>query len=239
MMLWYKAWLETRARFLGSLFAIVGICAYRVLHSNTLGNRLSPDTWQYFVLQQTHGILVTLWVLTVGLLMMGGLLQEVAVGASDFTLALPVSRTRLVMTRIGTGFAQSIALVVTPWAVMFLIDSYVGKGNSIGNAVFHVLLLATGGTVFLAWGLLVSSLVPGAYTAAAVNLGALLAIAITMGDPPLNEWSPYRLMTGAAWVNQHTGMIDGPLPWLRLAVTIAVAASLTWVAIKAVQRKEF
>jgi len=239
MMLWYKAWLETRVRFLLSLCAIVGICAYRVLNGNTLGNRLSPDTWQYFVLQQTHNILVTLWVLTVGLLMMGGLLQEAAVGASDFTLAFPVSRARLVMTRIGMGFAQSIALVVTPWAVMFLIDSFVGKGNSIGNATLHVLLLATGGTVFVAWGLLVSSLVPGAYTAAAVNLGMLLAVAITMGDPPLNEWSPYRLMTGAAWVNQHTGMIDGPLHWLRLLVTIAVAASLTWVAIKAVQRKEF
>jgi ABC-type transport system involved in multi-copper enzyme maturation permease subunit len=239
MMLWYKAWLETRVRFLVSLFAIVGICAYRVLYLNTLGNWPSPDTWYYVVLQQTHGILATWWVLTVSLLMMGGLLQEVAVGASDFTLAFPVSRARLVMTRFGMGFAQSIALVVIPWAVMFLIDSYVGKGNSIGNAIFHVLLLATGGTVFVAWGLLVSSLVPGAYSATAVNLGVLLTVAMTMGDPPLNEWSPYRLMTGASWVNQHTGMIDGPLPWLRLAITIAIAASLTWVAIKAVQRKEF
>ena len=238
-MLWYKAWLETRVRFLGSLFAIVGICAYRVLYSNTLGNRLSPDTWCYFVLQQAHSVLVALWLLTVSLLMMGGLLQEAAVGASDFTLALPVSRARHVMIRFGMGFAQSLALVLAPWAVMFLIDAYVGKGNSIGNAISHVFLLAVGGTVFVAWGLLVSSLVPGAYTAAAVNLGVLLAIAITMGDPPLNEWSPYRLMTGAAWVNQKTGMIDGALPWLRLAITVTIAASLTWAAIKAVQRKEF
>jgi ABC-2 type transport system permease protein len=239
MMLWYKAWLETRARFLVSLFAITAICSYSILHRNPLGQRMSPLNWYNFVLHQTHGQLVMLWVLAVSLLMMGGLLQEAAAGASDFTLALPVSRTRLMMARIGMGYAQSIVLVVLPWTIMFLIDFFSVKVNSIENAWFHVVLLAAGGTVFVAWAFLVSCVIAGPYTAPAVALGVVLIGALWLGDPAFNDWSPFSLLTGQAFLNRTTGALDGPVPWFRLATTIAIAAAVTWAAVKAVQRKEF
>ena len=40
-MLWYKAWLETRSRFLVSLIGMVALCSWWVFHENSLsGGRL-------------------------------------------------------------------------------------------------------------------------------------------------------------------------------------------------------
>lgn len=239
MMLWYKTWLETRSRFLISLFGILAICSYRVLHGDAIAGTNQPTSWYYFVLQQAHQSLAILWVLGVGLLMMGGLVRETAVGASDFTLALPVSRTRLMMARIAVGFLQAITLAAAAWAVMFGLACATGKADSAENAGFHLLLLVAGGSVFVAWALLVSSLVAGEYTAPAVNLGLVVAVTIAMGDKPLDAWSPFNLLIGAAWLNPHTLMFAGPVPWLRLAVTIMVATALTWAAVKAVEMRDF
>lgn len=239
MMLWYKAWLETRSRFLISLVGIVAFPAYWVLHENGIASPTQPATWYYMVLQVAHRLLTVFWVLGVSLLMMGGLLRETATGASDFTLALPVSRARLMRARIGVGFLQAMMLAVVSWIVLFLLACATGKANSIGNAAFHLLLLAGGGTVFVAWALLISALVPGEYTAPGVCLGAILVMQYAMGEKPLSDWSPSRLLGGEPYLNPHTMMLAGPVPWLRLAVTIMVAILLTLAAIKAMQMREF
>ena len=238
-MLWYKAWLETRSRFLISLFGILLISAYWLVHEDGIASPSQPTSWYYFVLQKTHATLSELWVLAVSLLMMGGLVRETAVGASDFTLALPVSRSRLMRARIGIGFLQAMTLAVIPWVVIFLLASATGKATSIENAAFHLLLLAGGGSVFVAWALLVSTVVAGEYTAPAVCLGAVLVVAIAMGEKPLSEWSPASLLIGEQYLNPTTMMLAGPVPWLRLIVTLTVAIVLTGAAIKAVQMREF
>jgi ABC-type transport system involved in multi-copper enzyme maturation permease subunit len=238
-MLWYKAWLETRSRFLISLFGILVISANWVVHEDGIASPIQPTSWYYFVLHKAHTTLSVVWVLAVSLLMMGGLVRETAVGASDFTLALPVSRARLMWARIGMGFLQAATLAVIPWVVIFLLACATGKANSIENAAFHLLLLAGGGSVFAAWALLVSTLIAGEYTAPAVCLGAVLAVAIAMGEKPLSEWSPASFLTGEQYLNPNTMMLAGPVPWLRLIVTIMVAIVLTGAAIKTVQAREF
>jgi ABC-type transport system involved in multi-copper enzyme maturation permease subunit len=184
-MLWYKAWLETRSRFLISLGLILAICSYRVFHLDSLGDSGTLPSWYYFALQQTHEQLCLMWVLAVMLLMMGGLVREKAVGASTFTLSLPVSRTRLMSVRISVGLIEAMAMALVPWTVMFLIAITTGKANSVSWALFHVALLAGGGLLFFAFALLISSLVEGEYTAPALSLGIVLAVAFAMGDKPL------------------------------------------------------
>ncbi len=86
-----------------------------------------------------------MWVLAVILTMMGGLLREQANGSSAFTLALPVSRTRLMMVRIATGLIQAVALAVLPWIAMFSVGSIFGKTHSISQVAFYLVLLLGGG----------------------------------------------------------------------------------------------
>ena len=52
----------------------------------------SGISYYYFVLHNCHQLLTFLWIIAMTMLMMGGVVREKAVGASSFTLALPVSR---------------------------------------------------------------------------------------------------------------------------------------------------
>jgi ABC-2 type transport system permease protein len=121
--LWYKAWLETRSRFLTSLTTLTLFSGILVHHAQAL---IRPE-WKsdfnrlLFVNQQ---FLVIMWVLSVVLLGMGGIVREKAIGTSSLTLALPVSRARLLGVRVGMGVLQAIVLGVMPWVAVFLVSSF-------------------------------------------------------------------------------------------------------------------
>ena len=148
-MLWYKTWLETRSRFLLSLLNIVALCSFNVYHGNEGAMPYTKIEYYYIVLHGGHTMLCMLWVLAVTLLAMGGLLREKAVGTAPFTLALPVSRARLVAVRISMVLGQAMVLVIVPWIAMFLIGTWNGKTHSLQQAFFHMVLLAGGGVALL------------------------------------------------------------------------------------------
>ncbi len=86
-MLWYKAWLETRPRYIISLVGLVFLSSFLVFNKER-----HVDPWMVggdynLVLIEAHMALATLWVLAVTLLMMGGLVRERAAGSSSFTLS--------------------------------------------------------------------------------------------------------------------------------------------------------
>jgi ABC-type transport system involved in multi-copper enzyme maturation permease subunit len=160
-MLWYKAWLETRSRFLISLVGMVALCSVFVLHGDRDAIYEVPADYYNYVLFAGHQILVMMWALAVTLIMMGGLLREKATGSSAFTLALPVSRTRLMVVRICMGLAQAAVLAIVPWAAMFTVGSIFGKTHSLSQAAYYLVLLLGGGLVFFAMAVLISSLISG------------------------------------------------------------------------------
>jgi ABC-2 type transport system permease protein len=160
-MLWYKAWLETRSRFLISLVGMVALCSVFVLHGDRDAIYEVPADYYNYVLFAGHQILVMMWALAVTLIMMGGLLREKATGSSAFTLALPVSRTRLMVVRICMGLAQAAVLAIVPWAAMFTVGSIFGKTHSVSQAAYYLVLLLGGGLVFFAMAVLISSLISG------------------------------------------------------------------------------
>lgn len=238
-MLWFKAWMETRARFLISLLGITALSSYIVYHGDREALPYTRIDYYYAVFQGGHFLLATMWVVAVNLLMMGGLLREKAVGASSFTLALPVSRARLMGVRIATGFVEAMALVIVPWIAMFLIGSIVGKTHDFGQASFYIILLAGGGLLFFAIALLVSSLVEGEYTAPVVSYGVVIAIAVAFSDRSLRAYNPWAFIMGAEYYDRRTALLVGPIPWMHVAVYVLLAAILTAVSVKVIQRREF
>jgi hypothetical protein len=120
-LLWYKAWLETRARFLASLATLTLFSGIFVHHAQAL---VRPE-WKtdfYRLLFVNQQFLVIMWVLSVVLLGMGGIVREKAVGTSSLTLALPVSRAHLLGVRVGMGVLQASALGVVPWVAVFFLS---------------------------------------------------------------------------------------------------------------------
>ena len=238
-MLWYKAWLETRARFNIALLGIAAFSSYWVYHGDTLVPSDTRPEYYYSVLHSSHANFAIIWVLAVTLLMMGGLVREKAVGASSFTLALPLSRARLMGVRICVGLLQSMALVLVPWGAMFLIAINTGKAHSIAQAWFHILLVAGGGLLFFAIALLVSTLVEGEYTAPVVSYAIVVGLAAAFADASLRVYSPLAFVMGSVYFDRRTALLMGPVPWMHLAASVLCAAILIGVSVKVIQRREF
>lgn len=235
-MLWYKAWLETRARFLIALAGIAGLCPYRVYDLEKNAEPWTKFDYHYFVLHSGGQLLSVMWLVATTLLMMGGLVQEKAVGVSSFTLALPVSRARLMGVRIWAGLIQAAILAVIPWIAMFAVLRAAGRPVSLAQVWFYFVLFVGGGMVFAGVALLISSLVDGQYTAPMVALGVLLVC----GNAPsfLDFINPLVFMAGRHYMGP-SNMLVGPVPWARFAANVCVAALFIFASVKVVQNRDF
>jgi len=237
-MLWYKAWLETRTRFL------IGFCGTTVLATWSIHNQVkdalptSGISYYYFVLQRCHELLTFLWMIAMTMLMMGGLVREKAVGASSFTLALPVSRRRLVWTRIAVGLAESSVMAVVAWTAMFLTAITAGKPLEVTQATSHVAMMLGGGMVFFATAVLSSSLLEGEYTAPLVAFGVAAAAAFGMNDLPLRDYSPWHTMFAGNLLARR-GIPATGVPWPLIGGFLVLAGMLLFASAKVVERREF
>jgi ABC-2 type transport system permease protein len=238
--LWYKAWLETRSRFLTCLATLTIFCAVFVGHAQGMIHPKYPE-WKadynrlLFVAQQ---FIVIMWILAVVLLGMGGIVREKAIGTSSLTLSLPVSRARLLGIRVALGVVEAITLAVVPWSAIFLVSSLARMPILISQIGFYVLLLIGGGLTYFAMAVLVSSLVEGEYTAPAVAFGLVLLSAIIF-DAWLRPYNLWRLVTGDFYIDRHTYLLSWPFPWRGTLGSVAAAASMLFASVKVIQRREF
>jgi len=99
MMLWYKAWRESRVRFFLSL-GVWAILSVSLMYRAKLGfpPPERPDLpYSAWVWANIYGNMnPTVFIILVMILGLGGLQRERPVGTAAFTLSLPVSRMRLV-----------------------------------------------------------------------------------------------------------------------------------------------
>ena len=152
-MLFYKAWIETRVRFVAGLIAAAIICIFYMEQHAWLVRMWSAD------MQNPHGYhmkwmplgiheygwylwhylydnyLQQVWALFAILFAFGGLVRERNGGTVLFSLGLPVSRRRWLFTRLAVALLQSFALSL--FAVLVVV---------IGSAVIHQTILARAGT---------------------------------------------------------------------------------------------
>lgn len=236
-MLWYKAWLETRSRFLTCLATLTLFSGIFVHHAQGL---IRPE-WKsdfnrlLFVNQQ---FLVIMWVLSVVLLGMGGIVREKTIGTSSVTLALPVSRARLLRVRFGMGALEAMVLGVVPWLAVFVVASFARKPILITQVASYVLLLVAGGLVYFAMAVLVSSLVSGEYTAPALAFGIVL-LAAMLFDAWLRQFNLWRLVTGDFSIDRSTYLLSEHLPWMGILSSLSVAVLMLLASTIVVQRREF
>jgi len=235
--LWYKAWLETRARFLTCLAAMVIFCAVFVHHAQGF---IRPD-WKndhHNLMFATHQFVCLMWIMAVVLLGMGGLLREKSLGTSSLTLAFPISRAHWMGVRVGMGVLESIALGVVPWVVIFLVSFFAGMPILIAQVGFYVLLLTGGGLVYFAIAVLVSSLVEGEYTAPALAYGLVFLTTVVL-DAWLRRFNLWRLVSGDYYIDRKTYLLSGHPPLMGLLASLFVAVLLLLVSVRVIQRREF
>ena len=249
-MLWYKAWRESRTRFLISVAVLILYCAAVVVLRKPLTNTLDLADRFYAAsyIDFVRGVvfdgaakgLFTFLVLFLGL---GGLLREKVRGTSTFTLSLPVSRLRIARTRAAVGLLEMTILALSPALVVLLLSALLHKTYPISQALRFTLLWVVGGAAIFALAFLLSSISSGEFTAAVAGFIILILHSLAALWAPLRPYHLNIMQTMGGWRMLYRGPDDelllGSLPTLRLLVPILVATVMFIVSLRLTQRKDF
>lgn len=260
-MLWYKAWLETRWRFVIGLVLLICSAVVVVLSFPAIVQRISPaaaaelgsvDRGGVIGEQIREGLalmreyrgyvwwqwfrqnLPQTWTVFAVLLGAGGLLSQTSGGAALFTLSLPASRARLMATRGAIGLAESLVLAMVPALVIPLLSPAIGETYSIGDALVYGTCLFIGGAVFYSLTFLLSTVFSDVWRPAliAIAIAAVLGI-VEQVSREASQYGLYRVMTAQAYFR------SGELPWMGLVLSAAASAAMLYAATINIARRDF
>jgi ABC-2 type transport system permease protein len=253
MMLWHKAWLESRLRFLLGAALIGAACTIAVLFHHpiraALATSTSPLNTDVAYIYRVHqGFVRQTFMLLAFILGLGGLLRERDLGTSAFTLALPVTRLRLVAVRAAIGLVELAALAILPAVVIVALSPIAHIHYPASQAfAFAGLWLAAGSTLFAA-AFLCSSLMGGEYTAFIVAWVAYFGLTVTTQYTRIKhpEWSAYlftlqEVMNGfrMPYFDARTHLLVGPFPLLIVAAVSTASAVMIATAVTYTERRDF
>ncbi len=245
-MLWYKAWRESRARFLLSAAALVVICASFVFVHRVASGGVSGETLGYpvYVWRITYkGYLRELFMILTVLLGLGGLARERDHRTVGFTLALPVTRWRLLATRALVGFGEVVLLAALPAFVLPVLSPLIGQAYPSSQAWAFTILWATVGSLIFAMGLLASVLFTGEFTAPVAAICGLMGYSLIADISPVERYLTdiHDVMSGIdmPYFTETTGMITGPLPWTTLVTILFATSALIAIGARITNGQDF
>jgi hypothetical protein len=236
IMLWYKAWRESRARFLLSAAALAGICVCFVWFHVP---RTSYPVYIWHIIYK--GYLRELFMILAILLGLGGLRRERDYRTASFTLGLPVRRSQLLATRTTVGLVEIILLAMLPAIVLPALSPLIGQAYPPSQAWAFALLWATVGTLIFAMGLLASVLFTGEFTAPVVAFLSLVAYSFLSNMPAIRRYLTdiHDVMSGVPNFNENTGLFTGPLPWATMLAVVLATATLIGIGAGVTNRQDF
>jgi hypothetical protein len=252
-MLWYKAWLETRWRFLIGLGLLLCSAAATVLIrpqfvslmpaapmdvGGAIGQRIREavelareyrgyvwSNWFAENLSQTG----TLFAVLLGT---GGLFSSGA--GTLFTLSMPASRGRLLAVRGATGLLELFAIVFVSSLLIPLLSPVIGETYGVGNALVHGACLFIVVSVFFSLAFLLSTVFADPWRPSLITIAVALVLAAVEGIfHGLSPYGVFRVMTA------ETFFRTGEVPWVGLLASVAVAAALYYAAVRNVSRRDF
>lgn len=241
----YKAWLETRWRFLAALGLLTVITLYAVLQARNIIHDREEFRHEHILYAQYiwillyKGFLQALWILSAVMLGMGGLWREKATGVAGFTLSLPVSRRRLVLVRALVGAAEAITLAVVPSIMIWIFSALAGNSYPLSEALLHSALMVGGGLIFYGLGLLLSHLMQGEFSVPTLALGVCLVSYITFQALRLETYNPFDLMSGRHYLDPQTFLLNAQLPWLPLSITLLITALMIFASARIAESRDF
>lgn len=254
-MLWHKAWLETRWRFMTGLL-ILTVLAGANVYEYVVTQRMMPlaesvlesDTSPLgaaireavAVQREFRGFiwyngfrdnLTQLGVLFAVLLGCGGLMAEAKKGSALFTLSLPVTRKQLLGARVSIGLAQCFAIAVVPPLAIPLLAPSVGQSFSVVDALAHGLCLFFVGALFFSLASFLSTLFGDIWRPLVIAIFIACVAAIVQFVAP--EMGLFKVMSGESYFR------NGTLPWMGFVTTAVLASALLYGAAEALERRDF
>ena len=255
-MLWRKAWLETRWRFVAG-FSILIVLTAGDVYEYVVTQRMMPVAEPALaradrsplgaaireaveVQKEFRGFiwynafrdnLTTMGVLFGVLLGCGGLLSESKKGSALFTLSLPVTRRQLIETRTVTGLAQCLAITMVPPLLIPLLAPAVGQRFNPVDALAHGFCLFVVAAMFFAIASFLSTIFEGTWKPLVIALGVACAASILQFTVP--QAGVFSVMNGESYFR------TGTLPWAGLLTSAVLTAALLYGAADTLERRDF
>jgi ABC-2 type transport system permease protein len=256
-MLWYKAWLETRWRFLIGLALLVCSAAGIVLFYPRVMRELLPlatdvntggvvgrqireaadlmSTYRGYVWSQWfRQDMAQNWSICAALLGTGGLLSRASRGGAIYTLSMPVSRTQLLGVRAATALGELLVLAVVPSLALPLLSPLVGQSYGVGDVLVYSACLFLAGSMFFSLAFLLSTVFSDMWRPALITICAMYALGSI--ERLFHDVLPLSLfhVMGAESYFRGSGV-----PWIGLLARVAVSAGLLYGADVIMSRRDF
>jgi len=255
-MLWHKAWLETRGRFIIGLLILTVLAGAKV-YEYVVAQRMMPMAETVLsgadksplgnairdaitVQKEFRGFiwytafrdnLTQLGVLFAVLLGCGGLLAEAKKGSALFTLSLPVTRKQLLGARVGIGLAQCFAIAMIPPLVIPILAPTVGQQFSVIDSLAHGLCLFFVGALFFSLASFLSTMFGDMWRP--MLIAFLIACTAALAQAVWPDLGLFRLMSGDTYFR------TGSLPWMGFLTTAVLASALLYSAAETLERRDF
>jgi len=261
-MLWQKGWWETRRGFLLYLVVLTTIATILLYTWEPVdlakwtsslqarATRWTENSRQLLpLLSSYHGYVWSYWFKLLLLVMWpiyaitsGATLVAAACPwmggapgtAGLFTVSLPVSRRRVLLTHAVVVGVEMVLIALAP-SLMFPITSHLTGGRfPFGSAVVHALLLSLGGTVFISLSVLLTVILNNQGIVIAIGMGIVIALFLPIREiEEFPSWNVYHVMSGETYFR------SGQIPWLGLLAWLAIAAALLSLAVRIYERRDF
>jgi ABC-2 type transport system permease protein len=190
MMLFYKAWVESRTRFLLSFGAMAGLCFIFVFFNHDVRTAVTDHDVSYaeYIWKAVFkGQLRDIYVVPSLLLGLGGLDRERTYGTTGYTLALPISRWHLIAARGITGVIETTVLAFLPATLVPALSPCIHQVYPWEQALHFGVLWSIGGILLFTMGFLASVTLPGEYSAAVGAMIAFFAYSIGADLPGVED----------------------------------------------------
>lgn len=246
--LWRKSWLESRTRFIGGLAVTLLVISWDILDAEHGMSRFDSTpriTFTQYVAYVFRGHLQWVWIASILLLGLGGLVREERLGTAQFTLTLPFRRRQWLQVRAALGFIQAAVLALVPVLVIPLAARVIGHSYPVWEALKFSGLLFAAGIVFFFGAIFWSSLLGGEFSAIAVS--AIAALFAFTAQDYLYRWIPsFRFSSfdmssflgGYELLDRTTGLLEG-WPWMGIAKSLCAAGVLFWISTAIIERRDF
>ncbi|MFC5583184.1 hypothetical protein [Rhodanobacter terrae] len=246
----FKAWRESRERFLLGAALLAAICVSGVFCRGSLMKVFVPNEpfvgapYVGFIYRLVYGGPARgLFVIMAVVLALGGLQRERLHRTAGFTLALPASRAQLVGMQALLGLGQIAVLSALPLLLLAVCSQLAYVSYPLGQMVRFGLLWLAGGAVFFAVAFLAATLFRNEYAALAASFVFMIFYPIAVLFPPLNRYplNVHHIMSGLAmpYFDARTALLVGAPPWALLASMLAIAGVLIVLAVQVVRCRDY
>ena len=252
-MLWYKAWLETRWRFLIGLALLLCSAAATVLTYPAVVKLIPPTTaansggvieerireaielsrtYRGYMWSHWFGQNLEQWATLFAILLgTAGVLSQPA--GALFTLSLPVSRKRLVGVRAATGLTELFVIVFVPSLLVSLLSPSIEQSFSPGATLVYSACFFAGVSFFFSLAFLLSTVFDDVWRPLLIAIAIAFVLSMfgrILTNAPADV---YRVMSAETYFR------SGHLPWIGLIVTAALSAAMLYAATANVTRRDF